>query len=142
MVPIRFEELNAGDFMFMPFQSLETFILLILRQFPQLDGHISGTACQIIPCLTKVQIVDHAGVLSQSLFTFSCLVVPDFDAGILRTSGELSIRWMELHLSDAGSVTHKLPLLRFSGDCIARLCIIVLLATFFLFFKQGASIFL
>jgi hypothetical protein len=141
VVPIGFEELNARDFMLVAFKSLIALELLILCQFPQLDGHIPGTACQVIPCIIEMQIVDHASVFSQSLLTFSCLVVPDFDACILRTRGQLGIRWMELDLGDAGSVTHKLPFLRFSRNCIARLLNLIHF-TFFVFSEQGASVFL
>ena len=81
--------------MLMTFQSFVALEIVALLSRPKLDGHILRTACHVLSVGVEVDIVNHASVLSQSLFAFTCFVVPNLDGGILTGRSQLRVNRME-----------------------------------------------
>ena len=82
MISVRFKVLNTTNLMFMPLQRLVAFEFLLFVHFPKFNGHVTGATSQIVSRVIIVQVIHHASVLSKSLLTFTCLVVPDFNRSV------------------------------------------------------------
>ena len=113
MISMWFEIFYAWNLMLMPLQSLIASELLFFVNLPQFDGHILCTACQVFSVGMEVYIIDHSSVVSQSLLTLTCFIVPNFDRCIFTCSGYLCICWMEYNFRDPSSVTYQFQLFGF-----------------------------
>ena len=91
--------------MLVTLKSFKAFKFLILIDSPELDSHIACTTGKHLTCRMEINIIDHAGVLSQILLAFSCFVVPYLDSCIFARSGNLRVDRVELAFGNFGSVS-------------------------------------
>ena len=79
MITVRLEVFDAAHLVLVALKRPMTAELLLRIPLPQFDCHIAGATCEVVASRAKAQIIDHAGVLTQSLLTFASLVVTHFD---------------------------------------------------------------
>ena len=118
MVTGRLKVLNTGNLVIMTLKGFETFEFLFFVQFPKLNGHISSTTSHALPIRREIYVVDHARMLSQSLFYFSSFRVPKLDRGILTRGCKLIVKWVENTLGYSCTMSHHFELIWLSWNCI------------------------
>ena len=83
VVTVRLQVLDAADFVLVALQRPMTTELLLRIPLPQFNSHVARATCQMVAGRTKANVIHHACVLTQRLFAFTRLVVPQLDCGIL-----------------------------------------------------------
>lgn len=139
-VSIRLEILHARNFMLVTLQSFKHFKVVSLLALPDFDGHIFWAGNHAFTIRMKVQVVDHASMLSQGLLALPCFIIPDLYWGILAAAGNLRVVWMEVHSSHTRSMPFQLKFLWFSGYCVSTI-LFLSFAIILHFTWQSASIF-